>query len=52
MFYKLLGMLVWQGGKVVLRRKNGSKMLPASVIAGAVVVAGGVVGLVLAKRSD
>ena len=52
MFYKLLGMLVWQGGKVILRRKNGPKMLPAPVIAGAVVLAGAVVGVVLAKRSD
>ena len=52
MFYKLLGMLVWKGGKAFLRRKNGPKMVPAPLIAGAVALAGLFVGLVLAKRSD
>ena len=52
MLYKLLGMLVWNGAKVVLRRKYGPTYLPAPVLAGAVVVAGLVVGLVLAKRDS
>ena len=52
MVYKLLGMLVWKGGKAFLRRKNGPKMVPAPLIAGAVVLVGLFVGLVLAKRSD
>ena len=37
MFYKLLGMLVWKGGKAFLRRKYGPTYVPAPVIAGAVV---------------
>ena len=52
MYYKLLGMLVWNGGKLFLRRKNGPTYLPAPLIAGAVVGTGLVVGLVLAKRSS
>ena len=52
MFYKLLGMLVWKGGKAFLRRKNGPKMVPAPAIAGAVVLVGLLVGLLLAKRDS
>ena len=52
MFYKLLGMLVWQGGKVIMRRKNGPTYVGAPVLAGAVAVAGLVVGLLFAKRSS
>jgi|1185.fasta_scaffold1685589_1 hypothetical protein len=52
MFYKLLGMLVWQGGKVVLRRKNGPTYVGPAVLAGAVVVIGALVGLLFAKRSS
>jgi hypothetical protein len=52
MLYKLLGMLVWKGGKAFLRRKNGPTYVPAPVLAGAVVVVGVLVGLVLAKRDS
>jgi hypothetical protein len=52
MFYKLLGMLVWQGGKVILRRKNGRTYVGAPVLAGAVVLAGLIAGLLFAKRSS
>ena len=53
MFYKLLGMLVWKGGKAFLRRKNGPTYVPTPMLAGAVVVLVGlVVGLVLAKRDS
>ena len=52
MFYKVLGMLVWKGGKAFLRRKNGPTYLPAPLIAGAVVGAGLVVGLLVAKRDS
>ena len=40
MLYKMLGILVWNGAKVVLRRKYGPTYLPAPVLAGAVVGAG------------
>ena len=52
MFYKLLGMLVWNGGKFFLKRKNGPTYVGAPVLAGAVVVLGLLVGLVFAKRSS
>ena len=52
MFYKLLGMLVWKGGKLFLRRKNGPTYLPAPLIAGAVLGTGLVVGLLVAKRDS
>ena len=52
MLYKLLGMLVWHGGKVMLRNKYGRTYVPAPVLAGAVVLIGLVVGLVLAKRDS
>jgi hypothetical protein len=51
MFYKLLGYLVWNGGKVFLRSRYGTTYVPKSVLAGAVVAAGGVALLVLAKRN-
>jgi hypothetical protein len=52
MLYKFLGILVWNGAKVVLRRKYGPTYLPAPVLAGAVVVTGLVVGLLVAKRDS
>ena len=52
MLYKLLGMLVWKGGKLFLRRKNGPTYLPAPVLAGAVALIALVVGLVLARRDS
>ena len=52
MLYKLLGMLVWNGGKVLLRRRYGPTYVPAPVLAGAVVVTGLLVGLLFAKRSS
>ena len=48
MFYKLLGMAVWNGGKLILRRKYGAAMLPAPVLAGGVVLAA--VGIAFAVR--
>jgi hypothetical protein len=52
MFYKLLGMLVWKTVRTYMRRKNGPKVVPAPVIAGAVVLVGVLVGLGLAKRDS
>ena len=40
MLYKLLGMLVWNGAKTLLRAKYGRTYVPAPVLAGAVVLAG------------
>jgi hypothetical protein len=53
MFYKLLGMAVWNGGKVFLRRKYGSTYVPKSVLAGVVVAALAVAGagVALAART-
>ena len=52
MLYKFLGILVWNGAKVLLRRRYGPTYLPAPVLAGAVVAAGLAVGLALAKRDS
>ena len=51
MLYKLLGMLVWNGAKVMLRRKYGPTYAPKPLVAGAViaVVAG---AAVLAARRE
>ncbi len=52
MFYKLLGMAVWNGGKFFLRRRYGSTYVPKAVLAGAALaVAGGVV-LALVRRGS
>ena len=34
MAYKLLGMVVWKGGRWFLRRKYGSAMAPKPLLAG------------------
>jgi hypothetical protein len=44
MGYKLLGIVVWKGGRMLLRRKYGT-WVPKPVIAGGLLV---VVGIVLA----
>ena len=53
MLYKLLGMLVWNGGKVLLRQKYGRTYVPPSVLAGAALVAAGGIALAVlaAKRN-
>ena len=51
MLYRLLGMLVWHGGKVMLRTKYGRTYVPKSVLAGAVLALGAGVFLVLARRN-
>jgi len=51
MFYKLLGMLVWNGGKVFLRRKYGPTYAPKPLLAGLIIaIVGGVA--ILASRRD
>jgi hypothetical protein len=48
MFYRLLGMAVWNGGKLFLRRKYGRTYVPKPLLAGAALAAaGGVAVLVL-----
>jgi hypothetical protein len=55
MFYKLLGMVVWKGGKLFLRRRYGSSKVPKSLskvpkslLAGVLVAILGGVAVVLA----
>ena len=50
MFYKLLGMAVWHGGKLFLRRRYGT-YVPKPVIAGAAVAVAAGVALALARRN-
>ena len=51
MFYKLLGMVVWNGAKFFLRRKYGRTYAPKPVLAaGVIAIVAGVA--VLASRRD
>jgi hypothetical protein len=51
MFYKLLGMVVWHGGKFALRRRYGSTYVPKPVlVGGAAATALGVVALLFAGK--
>ena len=51
MAYKLLGMVVWKGTKLFLRRRYGPTYAPKPVIAGGLAVA--LIGvLLLAKSRD
>ena len=53
MLYRLLGMAVWHGGKLFLRRRYGSTYVPKPLLAGAALaVAGGVVLLAARRASD
>jgi hypothetical protein len=52
MFYKLLGMAVWKGGKIALRRRYGSTYVPKPVLAGAAATAIGVVALLVALKRN
>ena len=53
MFYKLLGMAVWNGAKLVLRRKYGATYVPKPVLAGAAAfgVAATVAAIIAARRN-
>lgn len=53
MFYKLLGYLVWHGGKFALRKRYGSTYAPKPLVAGAAVatIAGAALIVVAAKRN-
>jgi hypothetical protein len=53
MLYKLLGMAVWNGGKLFLRHRYGSAYVPKPLLAGAAVaVVGGVALAVLAAKRN
>jgi hypothetical protein len=53
MLYKLLGILVWNGAKVLLRRRYGPTYMPKPALAAAALVAAGGVALAVtaAKRN-
>jgi hypothetical protein len=52
MFYKLLGMAVWKGAKLALRRKYGPTYTPKPVLAAIVVLTVGGLAAVLLRRDD
>jgi hypothetical protein len=52
MLYTLLGKLVWNGAKILLRKKYGPTLLPKPVVAGGVVAIGVGVLLLLGKRDS
>jgi hypothetical protein len=52
MFYKLLGYVVWNGGKVFLRSRYGSTHMPKSALAAAAVVAGGLALAIVASKRN
>jgi hypothetical protein len=54
MLYKLIGMAVWHGGKLFLRRRYGSTYVPKAVLAGGALalVAGAVLVVLGARRAS
>jgi hypothetical protein len=52
MFYKLLGMVVWNGAKFFLRRKYGPTYAPKPLIAAGVLAVVAGVALLAAKRDS
>ncbi len=52
MFYKLLGMLVWNGGKLFLRRKYGRTYVPKPLVAGGIVAVVAGVAILAARRDS
>ena len=51
MFYKLLGMVVWNGGKFVVRTRYGSSPVPKPLLAGAALAVVGGVVVLLARHN-
>jgi len=52
MLYKLLGMIVWKGAKVVLRRKYGATYAPKPLLAGVIVAVVGLVAILASRRDN
>jgi hypothetical protein len=50
MFYKLLGMVVWNGAKFFLRRKYGATYAPKPLLAGAILAIIAAVAVIAARR--
>jgi hypothetical protein len=50
MFYRLLGMAVWKGGKLFLRRKYGPTFVPKPLLAGAALTLVGGAVLLAVRR--
>jgi len=49
MFYKLLGMVVWNGAKMFLRRKYGPTYAPKPLLAGGILAIVAGVAIVVAR---
>jgi hypothetical protein len=52
MFYKLLGMAVWNGAKFFLRRRYGPTYAPKPLLAGGVIAIVAGVALLAARARD
>jgi hypothetical protein len=52
MFYKLLGMLVWNGAKLFLRRKYGRLHAPKPLLAGGIVAVVAAVAILASRRDS
>jgi hypothetical protein len=52
MFYKVLGMLVWNGGKVLLRQKYGRTYAPKPLLAAGVLAVVAGVAILASKRDS
>ena len=52
MFYKLLGMMVWNSAKFFLRRKYGPTYAPKPLLAGAVIAVVAGVALLASRRES
>ena len=53
MFYKLLGMIVWNGAKLIVRTKLGFTSVPKPVLAGGVLaIALGALGVAIKARTE
>ena len=50
MFYKLLGMVVWNGAKMFLRRKYGRTYAPKPLLAGGIIAVVGGVAILASRR--
>ena len=52
MFYRLLGMLVWNGGKLFLRRKYGPTYVPKPLVAGGILAVVAGVAILASRRES